>query len=52
MNRSFNRNHDRIIYMDVRSAELTKYAALQAEGWNYLSVGRSSTLNQPLAHAP
>ena len=23
----FNRNHDKIIFMDVRSAELTKYAA-------------------------
>ena len=25
----FNRNHERVIAMDVRSAELTKYAAMR-----------------------
>ena len=36
----FNRNHDRMIMMDIRSAELTKYAALHT--WSALRCGYPS----------
>jgi len=36
----FNRNHDRIIFMDARNAELTKYAA------NYMLATNVSFINE------